>query len=336
MSQSIREFMGIGAQGIGASEPVKKPGLRETFKEFFKKDNLKRAMIPRTISQGVSGFMDVYNRGRLPGESKMSLMDLARDDSRQITVSDEDFKAGKTGIKNITKRSPLSIATGPFKAFTPKMLATGPTPAVRQAVERVLGPVGALTTAGQVGYGVGNILMDVTGTRDDVSAAGAALANTQIGQQLAGALGVPQTPNVQSQTPSPQQGIAATSVANPNLSSVYNISGVPGGGIPVPLGFETTHGYLFDEQGNLFRESNPDSFYRAQMSGKGSLGPRDFYVSEGYIQNPLVRGPAGMGMKAIPLESFMDPMLQRENSAPIFGPSDISYTQAPPSAIFRP
>lgn len=41
MSQSIREFMGIGAQGIGASEPVKKPGLRETFKEFFKKDNLK-------------------------------------------------------------------------------------------------------------------------------------------------------------------------------------------------------------------------------------------------------------------------------------------------------
>lgn len=52
------------------------------------------------------------------------------------------------------------------------------------------------------------------------------------------------------------------------------------------------------------------------MSGKGSLGPRDFYVSEGYIQNPLVRGPAGMGMKAIPLESYMDPMLQRDNYAP--------------------
>lgn len=74
--------------------------------------------------------------------------------------------------------------------------------------------MGALATAGQVGYGVGNILMDVTGTRDDVSAAGAALANTSLGQQLAGALGVPQTPNIQSQTPSPQQGIAATSVAN--------------------------------------------------------------------------------------------------------------------------
>jgi len=187
MSQSIREFMGIGAQGIGASQPAKKPGLRETFKEFFKKDNLKRAMIPRTISQGVSGLMDVYNRGRLPGESKMSFVDLLKDDLRQITVSDKDFKAGKTGITSMK----------PFKAFTPKMMATGPTPLVRQTVERALGPVGALATAGQVGYGVGNILMDVTGTRDDVSAAGAALANTQIGQQLAEALGVPQTPNLQ-------------------------------------------------------------------------------------------------------------------------------------------
>ena len=204
MSQSIREFMGIGAQGIGASQPAKKPGLRETFKEFFKKDNLKRAMatpIPRTISQGVGGLMDVYNRGRLPGESKMSFVDLLKDDLRQITVSDKDFKAGKTGITSMK----------PFKAFTPKMMATGPTPLVRQTVERALGPVGALATAGQVGYGVGNILMDVTGTRDDVSAAGAALANTQLGQQLAGALGVPQTPNIQSQIPSPQQGIATVS-----------------------------------------------------------------------------------------------------------------------------
>ena len=44
MSQSVREFMGIGAQGIGASQTAQKPGLRETFKEFFKKDNLKKAM----------------------------------------------------------------------------------------------------------------------------------------------------------------------------------------------------------------------------------------------------------------------------------------------------
>jgi hypothetical protein len=268
MSQSIREFMGIGAQGIGASQPAKKPGLRETFKEFFKKDNLKRAMatpIPRTISQGVSGLMDVYNRGRLPGESKMSFVDLLKDDLRQITVSDKDFKAGKTGITSMK----------PFKAFTPKMMATGPTPLVRQTVERALGPVGALATAGQVGYGVGNILMDVTGTRDDVSAAGAALANTQIGQQLAGALGVPQTPNL-------QQGIATTSVANPVD---------PG----VPLDFGTTHGHLFDKQGNIFKASGPDSFYRALASGYGSYGPRDFYESSGYLNNPLVMGPPGQG-----------------------------------------
>ena len=44
MSQSIREFMGIGAQGIGASQPAQKKGLRETFKKFFDPENLKKPL----------------------------------------------------------------------------------------------------------------------------------------------------------------------------------------------------------------------------------------------------------------------------------------------------
>ena len=56
MSQSIREFMGIGAQGIGASQPAQRKGLRETFKEFFKPENLKKAFPKPDIEEAFRLF----------------------------------------------------------------------------------------------------------------------------------------------------------------------------------------------------------------------------------------------------------------------------------------
>ena len=53
---------------------------------------------------------------------------LFGDDAKQITRSDKAFKSGATGYRG----------WNPFKAFTPNMMKTGPTPAIRQAVERPL------------------------------------------------------------------------------------------------------------------------------------------------------------------------------------------------------
>ena len=67
MSQSVREFMGVGAQGIGASQTAQKPGLRETFKKFFEKDNLKKAM---TTTQTVKNALGAA----LPFKGAMAAM----------------------------------------------------------------------------------------------------------------------------------------------------------------------------------------------------------------------------------------------------------------------
>ena len=49
-----------------------------------------------------------------------------KDDAKQITRTNKAFKSGATGMKG----------WNPIKAFTPEMVRTGPTPAVRQAFER--------------------------------------------------------------------------------------------------------------------------------------------------------------------------------------------------------
>ena len=70
-----------------------------------------------------------WNKGRdtrVPDESNASWKELLRDDRRQLTRTDEAYKAGETGLKGFR----------PLKAFTPRMIKTGPTPAVRQAFER--------------------------------------------------------------------------------------------------------------------------------------------------------------------------------------------------------
>ena len=70
-----------------------------------------------------------WNKGRnerVPSENTASWKELMDDDKKQLTRTDKSFKDGETGIKGWR----------PHKAFSPKMIKTGPTPAVRQAVER--------------------------------------------------------------------------------------------------------------------------------------------------------------------------------------------------------
>ena len=83
------------------------------------------------------GKSDWWNKGRnvrVPGEDKASLKTLAKDDISQMTRSDAAFKSGDTSVSSLR----------PMKAFTPDMVKTGPTAAVRQAVERPLKAVSNL------------------------------------------------------------------------------------------------------------------------------------------------------------------------------------------------
>ena len=83
------------------------------------------------------GLKDWWNKGRnerVPNEDKASIKDLMDDDLKQLTRTDSAFKSGAKGL------------TGwrPHKAFMPKMIKTGPTPAVRQCIERPIRTVGRL------------------------------------------------------------------------------------------------------------------------------------------------------------------------------------------------
>jgi hypothetical protein len=75
-------------------------------------------------------FLDWWNKGRnqrVADEDSASWGDLIRDDFSQITRSEEVWKSGGgQGLKGWR----------PLKAFSPGMLKTGPTPLVRQVVER--------------------------------------------------------------------------------------------------------------------------------------------------------------------------------------------------------
>ena len=85
----------------------------------------------RNINKGIGNFMDFYNRGRnvrFPNESSARMIDLIKDDFSQMTRSNKAFKAGDTSFKSLR----------PFKAFTPEMMGTGPTPLFRQVIERSL------------------------------------------------------------------------------------------------------------------------------------------------------------------------------------------------------
>jgi hypothetical protein len=88
-----------------------------------------------------------WNKGRntrVPNETQASWKDLMRDDRTQLTRTDRAFKAGASGVSGWR----------PLKAFSPEMVKTGPTPAVRQAFER---PVRTALKVGSQALRVANI-----------------------------------------------------------------------------------------------------------------------------------------------------------------------------------
>lgn len=82
-----------------------------------------------TVTRGakvLDGFSKWWNKGknvRVKNEDTADLKTLWQDEMQQLTRSDAAFQAGKTGLDG----------WNPFKAFSPKMVKTGPSPAVRQA-----------------------------------------------------------------------------------------------------------------------------------------------------------------------------------------------------------
>ena len=102
------------------------------------------------------GAKNWWNRGRnvrVPSENTARWFgrgSLMADDASQMTHSNRAFKSGKTDWKSLR----------PWKAFLdPEMRGTGPTPAIRQAVER---PLRAMRTLGSVRGGfVGLILNEL-------------------------------------------------------------------------------------------------------------------------------------------------------------------------------
>lgn len=89
----------------------------KTFQEFISEANIAKKAV------------SWWNKGRnerVPNENKASWKELMDDDKKQLTRTDKAFKSGAKGIKGWR----------PHKAFTPTMIKTGPTPAVRQAFER--------------------------------------------------------------------------------------------------------------------------------------------------------------------------------------------------------
>tara|TARA_R110000868_G_scaffold22680_3_gene92900 strand:+ start:6488 stop:6799 length:312 start_codon:yes stop_codon:yes gene_type:complete len=97
----------------------------KTYNEFITEANLAKKA------------KDWWNKGRnkrVPNENKASWKELMDDDKKQLTRSDRAFKSGATGIKGWR----------PHKAFSPEMVKTGPTPAVRQAFERPVRAVKSL------------------------------------------------------------------------------------------------------------------------------------------------------------------------------------------------
>jgi len=107
-----------------------------------------------------------WNKGRdarVPNENQASWRDLMRDDRKQLTRTDRAFKAGASGVEGWR----------PHKAFSPGMVKTGPTPAVRQAFER---PVRTALRVGGTALKVGGAALRVANIAKTGSPLGIAAA----------------------------------------------------------------------------------------------------------------------------------------------------------------
>ena len=114
-------------------------------------------MLSSTVNNSQTSVLsEWWNKGRnmrVPNESSASWKTLMSDDMKQITKTNKAFKEGAKGIKGWR----------PLKAFTPNMFKTGPTPAVRQLVERPLGALagGSKILGKGVAGGLGSFIMDM-------------------------------------------------------------------------------------------------------------------------------------------------------------------------------
>ena len=93
------------------------------------------------LNKSFSQLKNFYNQGRnvrFPNENAAKLKDLVKDDFSQITRTDKAFKEGAKGIKGAR----------PLKAFTPRMMKTGPTPLTRQIIERPIRTMFGTTVKG--------------------------------------------------------------------------------------------------------------------------------------------------------------------------------------------
>ena len=75
----------------------------------------------------ISDWFNTGKNQRIPNEDDASWMDLIRDDLSQLTYTNSAFR----------NRNKSILHWRPFKAFSPSMLKTGPTPLIRQIVRRV-------------------------------------------------------------------------------------------------------------------------------------------------------------------------------------------------------
>ena len=136
-----------GAGQDGTDEVVKNyknatPGQGGDVNEEVLEENPLVGLAARGAAAGLGKLAKSkwWNKGRnerIPNENKASVKTLAKDDISQMTKSDKAFKTGSKKLSDLR----------PHKAFSPKMIKTGPSPAIRQAVERPLRSISRLGEA---------------------------------------------------------------------------------------------------------------------------------------------------------------------------------------------
>ena len=127
--------------GSGNTDTV--PAMLTPGEFVVKKDAVAILGLPflERLNKSFSQLKNFYNQGRnvrFPNENAARLKDLVKDDFSQITRSDKAFKEGAKGLKGAR----------PLKAFTPRMMKTGPTPLTRQIIERPIRTMFGTTVKG--------------------------------------------------------------------------------------------------------------------------------------------------------------------------------------------
>ena len=137
----IRFNQGGVVPGAGNQDTV--PAMLTPGEFVVKKDVVGVLGLPffERLNKSFSQLKNFYNQGRnvrFPNENAAKLKDLVKDDFSQITRTDKAFKEGAKGIKGAR----------PLKAFTPRMMKTGPTPLTRQIIERPIRTMFGTTVKG--------------------------------------------------------------------------------------------------------------------------------------------------------------------------------------------